>query len=224
MGNYPQFILPTPLSVAERMWEMLLDGSLLLLHWRATALEAGLGFMVALVVGVSLGYSVARSRLAERLISPYIGLSQGLPVVALAPLLSIWFDDDLTRKVVIVALICFVPILVNTVVALRGIDREMFEVARISGANWWQTARYVEIPLGAPALLGGVKLGLTLAVTGAIVGEFVTADAGLGFLLTYGRGTFDTTLVFVGLVNLALLAMLLYGAVSLLERRVEGWT
>jgi NitT/TauT family transport system permease protein len=222
IGNYPPFILPTPLAVAERTWEMLADGSLLL-HWGTTLLEAGIGFLLALVVGIGLGYMVAKSRLVERVVSPYIGLSQGLPVVALAPLLTIWFSEDLLRKVVIVALICFIPMLVNTVVALRGIDRSMYEVARISGASWWQTVRYVELPLGARPLLGGIKLALTLSVTGAIVGEFVTSDSGLGFLLMLGRGTFRTTDVFVGLVNLALLTMLLYGAVSLLERRVEGW-
>jgi NitT/TauT family transport system permease protein len=204
------------------MWAMLADGSLVG-HWRTTVLEAGLGFILALMLALALGYFIAKSRILDRVLSPYIGLSQGLPVVALAPLLAIWFRDDLTRKVIIVALICFIPMLVNTVVAVRSIDRSMLEVARISGASWWQTVRYVELPLGARALLGGIKLGLTLSVTGAIVGEFVTADSGLGFLLTLGRGSFDTTLVFVGLVNLALLTMVLYTLVTLLERRVETW-
>jgi NitT/TauT family transport system permease protein len=222
LGNYPPFILPTPPAVAERMWAMLMDRSLLG-HWLTTLLEAGLGFLLALMLALTLGYLIAKSPIVDRVISPYIGLSQGLPVVALAPLLAIWFQDDLTRKVVIVALICFIPMLINTVVALRGLDRSLLEVARISGASWWQTVRYVELPLGARPLLGGIKLGLTLSVTGAIVGEFVTADSGLGFLLTLGRGNFDTTLVFVGLVNLALLTMLLYSLVTLMERRVETW-
>jgi NitT/TauT family transport system permease protein len=222
LGNYPPFILPTPLAVAQRMWGMFESGTLWV-HWGTTVMEAGLGFAAALLPAAGLGYLVARSPALDRIISPYIGLSQGLPVVALAPLLAIWFSDDLLRKVVIVALICFVPVLVNTVVAMRSIDRSMLEVARISGASWWQTIRYVELPLGARPLLGGVKLGLTLAVTGAVVGEFVTADSGLGYLLTLGRGNFDTTLVFVGLVNLALLTTFLYALVTWMERRVDTW-
>lgn len=222
VGRYPAYILPTPLDVAERTWSMLLDGSLLL-HFGTTALEAGLGFVLALIVGLPLGYLIARSRRIERVISPYIAVSQGLPVVAIAPLLVLWLQDDLARKVVIVALIVFFPLLVNAVVGLRGIDRSMLEVARISGANPWQTIWYVELPLSLRALLGGVKLGLTLSITGAVVGEFVSSGAGLGFLLILGRGLFDTTLIFVGLVSLALLTVVIYLGVSLLEKSLISW-
>ena len=221
-GGYPAFILPTPLDVAQRTWSMLLDGSLLM-HAGTTIAEAGLGFVLALAVGVAFGYIIGHSRLLEKFLSPYIAVSQGLPVVALAPLLAIWFKDDLIRKVVIVALIVFFPILVNSIVAVRSIDRSMYEVARISGANLWQQIRYVELPLGLRSLLAGVKLGLTLAITGAVIGEFVSAQAGLGFLLTLGRGIFDTTLVFVGLVSLAVLTIVAYSLVSVLERALITW-
>jgi NitT/TauT family transport system permease protein len=222
VGGYPPYILPAPLDVAERTWGMLLDGSLLL-HFGTTTLEAGLGFVLALLVGLPLGYLIARSRRLERAISPYIAVSQGLPVVAIAPLLVLWLQDDLARKVVIVALIVFFPLLVNAVVGLRGIDRSMLEVARISGANPWQTIWYVELPLSLRALLGGVKLGLTLSITGAVVGEFVSSGAGLGFLLILGRGLFDTTLIFVGLVSLALLTVVIYLGISLLEKSLISW-
>lgn len=222
LGDYPPYILPAPLDVAERIWSMLLDGSLML-HFGTTTLEAGLGFALALLVGLPLGYLIARSHRLERAISPYIAVSQGLPVVALAPLLVLWLQDDLARKVVIVALIVFFPLLVNAVVGLRGIDRSMLEVARISGANRWQTIWYVELPLSLRALLGGVKLGLTLSITGAVVGEFVSSGAGLGFLLILGRGLFDTTLIFVGLVSLALLTVVIYLGTSLLEKSLIDW-
>ncbi len=222
VGNYPPFILPAPLDVAERTWSMLLDGSLWL-HFSTTVLEAGLGFVLALLVGLPLGYLLAHSRRLERVISPYIAVSQGLPVVAIAPLLVLWLQDDLARKVVIVALIVFFPLLVNAIVGLRGIDRSMLEVARISGANRWQTIWYVELPLSLRALLGGVKLGLTLSITGAVVGEFVSSGAGLGFLLILGRGLFDTTLIFVGLVSLAFLTVVAYLGVSLLEKSLISW-
>jgi NitT/TauT family transport system permease protein len=138
-------------------------------------------------------------------------------------LLVIWFKDDLLRNIVIVALICFFPILINTIVGVRGIDRSLLEMARISGANLWQTIYYVELPLGARALLGGVKLGVTLSITGAVIGEIVSSGSGLGFLLVYGRGLFDTRLVFVGLVSLAILAMAAYALITLLERIVVTW-
>lgn len=222
VGGYPAFILPTPAAVEGRMWSMLLDGSLLT-HFRTTTLEAGLGFVVALVVALLIGYPIGHSRLLERLLSPYIAVSQGLPVVALAPLLVLWFKEDLLRNVVIVALIVFFPILVNTIIGVRGLDRTLLEVALISGANFWQMIRFVELPLGLRPLLGGIKLGLTLSITGAVVGELVSSQSGLGFLLVYGRGLFDTTLIFVGLVSLAFMALVSYLTITLLEKVIITW-
>ena len=221
-GGYPSYILPSPGAVAEKAWSMLLDGSLPL-HFGTTLLEAGLGFLLALVVGTVVGYLLAHSPLIARVISPYIAVSQGLPVVAIAPLLVLWVSDDIARKVIIVALIAFFPILVNTIVGLRGIDRSMLEVARIEGANRLQTIRYVEMPLSLRAVLGGVRLGLMLSITGAVVGEFVSSDSGLGFLLMLGRGLFRTDIIFVGLVSLALLTLVIYAGVSLLERLLVTW-
>jgi NitT/TauT family transport system permease protein len=201
---------------------MLLDGSLPR-HFGTTVLEAGLGFLLASIVGITLGYVIGRSHLLERLVSPYIAISQGLPVVAIAPLLIIWVKDDLARKTIIVALIVFFPILVNTIVGIRSIDRSMIEVARISGANFLQTIRYVELPLSLRPLLGGVKLGLTLSITGAVIAEFVAPRSGLGFLLVLGQNLFDTTLIFVGLVSLSFLALLTYIGITILERALITW-
>ena len=222
LGNYPPYLLPTPPLVAERAWSMVLSGSLFAHFW-TTFLEAAFGFLLALAAGLILGYRIAHSHLLEKLISPYIGVSQGLPVIALAPLLVIWFKDDLWRNAVIVALIVFFPILVNTVVGLRSIDRSMLEVARMSGANRWQTIFYVEAPLSLRAVLGGIKLGLTLSITGAVIGELISANSGLGFLLAIGRNNYDTPLMFVGLVSLAVLTMTLYALVTVLERAIIDW-
>jgi NitT/TauT family transport system permease protein len=221
-GGYPTYILPSPADVAEQAWSMLLDGSLPV-HFGTTLMEAGLGFVAALAVGTVVGYLLAQWPIVARAISPYIAVSQGLPVVAIAPLLVLWVSDDIARKVIIVALIAFFPILVNTIVGLRGIDRSMLEVARISGANRLQTIRYVEAPLSLRAVLGGVRLGLMLSITGAVVGEFVSADSGLGFLLMLGRGLFRTDIIFVGLVSLALLTLVIYAGVSLLEHLLVTW-
>ena len=217
LGNYPPYILPTPPLVAERAWGMILSGSLFGHFW-TTFLETGLGFSLALIVGLALGYPMARSHLFERLANPYIGVSRGLPVVAIAPLLVIWFNDDLLRNIVVVALIVFFPILVNTIVGLRGIDRSLLEMGRISGANFWQMVWYVELPLGLRALLGGVKVGLTLSVTGAVVGELISANSGLGFLIALGRSNYDTPLMFVSLASLVIFTMGLYAFVTVLEK------
>jgi NitT/TauT family transport system permease protein len=221
-GQYPAYLLPTPAAVANRWWSMLLDGSLLG-HFGTTILEAGLGFLVALVLGVSLGYLISHIHVLERVANPYIAVSQGLPIIAIAPLLVLWVGDDLTRKIIVVALIVFFPIVVNTVVGLRSIDRSMLEVARISGANHWQTIRYVELPLSLRGLLAGIKLGLTLSITGAIVSEFVSSSSGLGFLLILGRGLFDTTLIFVGLISLVMLTLAAYLSVTFIEKAVINW-
>ena len=221
-GRYPAYLLPTPAAVADRWWSMLLDGSLLG-HFGTTILEAGLGFLVALVLGVSLGYLISHMHVLERIVNPYIAVSQGLPIIAIAPLLVLWVSDDLTRKVIVVALIVFFPIVVNTVVGLRSIDRSMLEAARISGANLWQTILYVELPLSLRGLLAGVKLGLTLSITGAIVSEFVSSSSGLGFLLILGRGLFDTTLIFVGLISLVMLTLVAYLSITLIEKTVINW-
>jgi NitT/TauT family transport system permease protein len=226
LGNYPSYILPTPAEVGEDLWSLLVGTSLfgsLFKHAWTTLQEAGLGFLLAFGVGTSLGYVIGHSRALERFLSPYIAVSQGLPVVALAPLLAIWFDDNLLRNVVIVALIVFFPILVNTIVGVRSIDRTMYEVARIEGANFLQRLWYVELPLGLRALLGGIKLGLTLAITGAVIGEFVSAGSGLGFLLMAGRGQFDASIVFAGLVSLATLTVIMYTAVTVLEKVLIDW-
>jgi NitT/TauT family transport system permease protein len=221
-GQYPAYLLPTPAAVANRWWSMLLDGSLLG-HFGTTILEAGLGFLVALVLGVSLGYLISHMHVLERIVNPYIAVSQGLPIIAIAPLLVLWVGDDVTRKVIVVALIVFFPIVVNTVVGLRSIDRSMLEAARISGANHWQTIRYVELPLSLRGLLAGVKLGLTLSITGAIVSEFVSSSSGLGFLLILGRGLFDTTLIFVGLISLVMLTLASYLSITMIEKTVINW-
>lgn len=222
MGSYPTFILPTPLDVAVKIGRMAADGSLFSNTW-TTIVEAGLGFIAAFLVGTTGGYLIGHSHFLEKILSPYIALSQGLPVVAIAPLLAIWVRNDLAEKIFVVALIVFFPILVNTIIAVRSIERSMYEVARISGANRLQTLRYVELPLGLRSLMGGVKLGLTLAITGAVIGEFISAGSGLGFLLTLGRGQFDTPLVFVGLVCLAALTIIAYTFVTILEKALITW-
>jgi NitT/TauT family transport system permease protein len=159
----------------------------------------------------------------ERLLAPYVVASQSIPLVAIAPLLVIWFGPGLFSKVLICALIVFFPILINTIVGLRSVPDDLRDLLRTLQATRWQTLRLLEIPAAMQVFLGGLRIGATLSVIGAVVGELVGADRGLGFLINVGRGQYDTALVFVAVFTLIGMAMSLYGVVVLLERRLLAW-
>ncbi len=156
----------------------------------------------------------------ESLVAPYLAASQAIPIVALAPLLVIWLGPGALSKIVVCALTLFFPVLINTIVGIRSVDRELVELLRSLQATRWQSFIYLEIPAALPVLLGGLKIGVTLSVIGAVVSEFVSADRGLGFLVNLARGLFDTPLMFVALFTLMAIALAMYLAVSALERRV----
>jgi NitT/TauT family transport system permease protein len=222
LGDYPAFILPPPEMVAARFWRALLDGSLLR-HTGHTFQEILLGLAVGLSVASILGYVLARSRLMERLLAPYIVASQAIPIIAIAPLIFIWFGPGLLSTVLVTALIVFFPILVNTIVGVRSVPRELHDLMRSYRATRWQTFLKLELPAALPILLGGLKVGATLAVIGATVAEFVRPTQGLGYLILTAKNRFDTDLVFVALFVLVGIALALYGLVSWAERRLLAW-
>lgn len=221
-GGYKPFILPGPGLVAQRFAQAAQSG-ILWQHTAATLVEALGGFAIALVFGLALGYILAHIPWLERALSPLLAASQAIPIVAVAPLVILWFGPGLTSKLLVAALITFLPILISTVVALRGIPRELREMALISGASRGQMLRYVEAPLSLPVLFGGIRTGLALATTGAVVGEFVAGREGLGALINIARGLFDTPLIFVALITLALITLTLYLVAHLAERLLVTW-
>lgn len=218
----PPFILPSPSLVWTRLYQVLLDGSLLR-HTLVTLSEVITGLVLGVCVATGLGYALAKWPAVERLLSPYVVASQSVPIVAIAPLLVIWFGPGMLSKVLICALIVFFPVLVNTVVGLHSVPEDLRDLMRSLKATRWQTFRLLEAPAALPVFLGGLRIGATLAVIGAVVGEFVGADRGLGFLINRARGQYDTALVFVALLALVLMALALYGLVILLERRFLSW-
>jgi NitT/TauT family transport system permease protein len=218
----PAYVLPMPGKVLAAWLQLLQNGSLWR-HLSATLSEALTGFAVALVVGGAIAYPLARSETLSRLASPFIATTQAMPMIALAPVLVMWFGLGLSSKVIICALIVFFPILVSTMVGLRSIDRELLEAARSLGASAWQTLWFVEFPLALRPVLGGVRLGLTLAMTGAIVGEFVASDAGLGFLMTLSRTNFDAPMVFAAALTVAAVSTLMYKFVGWLDHVLITW-
>ncbi len=221
-SGFPAFILPSPEQVGARFVQSVMDGSLIR-NALITLVEVLAGLALGVCVATILGYLLARSIPLERLLSPYIVASQSIPIVAIAPLLVIWFGPGLSSKILICALIVFFPVLVNTVVGVRSVPEDLRDLMRSLQATRWQTLKNLEMPAALPVFLGGLRIGATLAVIGAVVGEFVGAKSGLGFMVNVGRGVYDTALVFVAVFTLIAMALILYGAVSLIEHRLLGW-
>jgi len=218
VGGYPPFILPPPEQVAARFVSAWADGTILP-HALRTLFEVALGFGVGAGLALVTGYALARLPLAERLLSPYLVAAQATPILALAPLLALWFGPGLTAKIVICALIVFFPVAIATMVGVRAVDARLLELARSLRATRWQIVTTLEVPAALPAIFGGLRVGVTLAVVGAIVGEWAGADRGLGLLVNLARGAlFDIPLMFATLLTIALLGIGLYGLVVLVER------
>jgi len=220
--DLPEFFLPSPQIVWQRFVGSIQAGTLAR-HTATTFSEVIGGLAIGISVAAILGYILAKSRTMERLLAPYIVASQSIPIVAIAPLLVIWFGSGRLSKVLISALIVFFPILVNTVVAVRNVPEDLRDLMRSLQATRWQVFSKLEIPAAMPVLLGGLKIGATLSVIGAVVGEFVAADEGLGFLINLARGMYDTPMVFVAVLTLIAMALLLYSVVAVLEIRLLYW-
>jgi NitT/TauT family transport system permease protein len=222
IGGYPVFILPPPETVASRLVEALRAGTIQP-HLLATLQEIVLGFLVGGGLALIAGYALARSPLVERLLSPYIVAAQATPILALAPVLYLWFGPGLLGKVLICALIVFFPIAVGTMVGVRSVDAGLIELGRSLRATRRQILTTLEVPAALPSILGGMRVGVTLAVVGAIVGEWAGASRGLGVLVNLARGSlFDIPLMFATLVTIALVGVGLYVLVVMLERRLVG--
>jgi len=222
LGDYPDFILPDPVTVFREIGKIATNG-LLWHHTLATLLEIMGGLTLGLTTATIIGYLLAKSPILERLAGPYIVASQSIPSIAIAPLLIIWFGSGKMSKVLICALVVFFPVLVNTIVGIRSVDEGLQTLMRSLRANRWQTFTMLEIPAAMPVLLGGLKIGVTLSVIGAVVGEFVGADRGLGYLINLAKGLFNTPLMFAALISLATISLILYLIVSGLEKWLLAW-
>ncbi len=221
-SGLPAFVLPSPLQVWQRFLLSLSDGELAQ-NTIVTLTEILLGLLSGACFAVILGYLIAKSRVLENVLSPYLVASQAVPLVAIAPLLVIWFGPGIFSKVLICALIVFFPVLVNTIVGLRAVPTSLYDLMYSLRASPRQILLHLEIPAALPIFLGGLRIGATLSVIGAVVGELVGADHGLGVLINVGRGTYDTPMVFVAVFTLIVLALLLYGIVAWMERKLLAW-
>ena len=222
VSGLPPFILPPPESVAGRFVEAWLDGTVWP-HFQTTMIEVALGFAVGAGLALVVGYLLARSVLIERLASPYLVAAQAIPILVLAPLLVLWFGPGLLSKVVICSLIVFFPVAIATMVGIRSVDAGLLELGRSLRATPRQVLTTLEIPAALPNIFGGMRVGVTLAVVGAVVGEWAGAREGLAVLINLARGSmFDIPLMFATLLTIALIGIALYLVVVAVEHRLVG--
>ena len=216
----PAYLLPPPSSIIRRIF---VDYRLFATHAWVTVGEVLTGFGLAIVVSIPLAAVLARYRPLESALYPLLVASQTIPKVAIAPLLVVWFGFGLLPKVLIVFLIAFFPIVVDSMVGFRSVPREVTWLARSMGASQWDTFRRISVPAALPHIFAGLKVASTLAVVGAVVGEFVAADQGLGYQLIVANGVMDVQLSFALLLLLSVLGVVLYALIDLLERAMLPW-
>ena len=213
------FILPTPLQILKvtiRFFPQLLR------HTWTTTVEILLGFAIGNAVAVAMAVCIVNSRVVERALYPLIIASQTVPKVAVAPLFLIWFGSGLTPKVVIAAIVCFFPTVVNTVQGLRATDERAIDLFRLVAASRRQVFVKLQFPSALPYFFAGLKISIALAVIGAIIGEWVGANSGLGYLIMYSTQTLRTDLMFAALLVVSLLGILLY-LIAVLFERLFSW-
>jgi NitT/TauT family transport system permease protein len=210
-------VLPPPTAVAAALWQGLASGYFWP-HLQTTALELLLGLVAGCALGFAAGVALGEHPLLRRVVMPYVVASQVVPKLALAPLFVLWFGFGVTPTVVITALICFFPLMENTLTGLAQVPPERLELFRMLGATRSQTLWRLKLPMGLPAILAGLRVAVVLALVGAVVGEFIGASRGLGALVIATQGTMDTALMFAVLVLIAALGLVAYQATLLLER------
>ena len=218
--NVPSWQLPTPSAILN---ELIASKGLLWRHTLVTLQEIVVGFSVALITGLTLAAGIAYSRILERSVYPIIIASQTIPVIAIAPLLLIWVGYGLTPKVIIVALICFYPISVNTVDGLKSIDPDMVNMFRTLGASRFQVFTKLQIPNSLPFMFSGIKIGISVSVIAAVIGEWVGGSEGLGYLITYSQPLFLTARVFAAIFLLSLMGIILFVLGVWIEHLTMPW-
>ena len=220
--HVPSFYLPRPSKVLTALLHGFENRTLPAALW-VTFQEAGEGFVIGSLGGIIVGTLIAQYRLVERTLFPYIVAFQTLPKVAIAPLFVVWLGFDLQSTVLISALVAFFPLLVNVIAGLHSVDRERVEMMRAFAASEWQIFRMLRFPNALPFVFAGLDLAAVFSVIGAVVGEFVGAQAGLGYLIQALNFTLDVAGMFAVLVVLAALGLSFHGAVRLAYRLIVFW-
>lgn len=219
-GNIPKWQLPAPSAIAQ---ELVASWGLLLHHTYITLQEVVAGFLLALVSGLLLATAIVRSKIMERAILPILVSSQTIPIITIAPLLLIWVGYGLASKIIVVALISFYPIAVNTIDGLKAINADMVAMMKSLGASRWQIFTKLQVPTSLPYMFSGIKVGISISVIGAVIGEWVGASGGLGYLITYSQPLFLTSRVFAAIFVLSVMGVGLFALAGLVARLMLPW-
>lgn len=218
LSGLSEFVLPTPLAIAKRIVN---DLPLLSAHTYVTLLEVIFGFTLGALIGIPLALSIFYSRAFERAIYPILVGLQTIPKVSLAPILVLYLGYGWAPKIVLAFMISFFPIVISTVVGLQSLDKNLVNLVRSMGANEWQTFFKLRLPAALPNIFAGFKVAISLAVIGAVIGEYVAAERGLGYLQLQANSQFDTTLNFATVVTISALGVMLYFVIDIIESRVS---
>ncbi len=214
------YLIPAPSEVAESLWA---DRELLAENGWVTLREVLAGFALALILGTAFAVALHLSETARRAVYPLLVASQTVPIIVVAPILVVWFGFGITPKLLIIALICFFPITVNTLDGLRSVDPDAVKLMRTLDASRGGILRRLELPAALPYLFSGAKIAIAVAVIGAVFGEWSGSDSGLGHLMLESSAQLLTSRLFAAVVILSIFAILLFGLLSLLERRFAWW-
>ncbi len=218
----PVFVVPPPSAIVQALWRGLESGVYWSNAW-VTLSEAFLGFAVAAVGGVVLGGLIAQFRLVERMVYPYVVALQTVPKIAIAPLIILWFGFGISSKVVIAATVAFFPVLVNVIVGLKTLDQSKIELMRSLKATRWQVFWLVRLPNALPFVFAGLDIAIVFSILGAIVGEFVGSQKGLGNMIVQLNFSLDVAGVFAALVLLSVMGVVLHLGMQWLQRRLVFW-
>lgn len=218
--DIPEYLIPLPLTVAEYIFQ---KWNFLLKHSWVTTYETFAGFFLSILVGVPLAILLVWSKILERSIMPILVVSQTFPKVAIAPLLIIWFGLGLLPKVLVSFLIAFFPVVISGVTGMRSVETEMMELIQSMRANRLQIFWKIRLPNALPHLFSGFKVAITFAIVGAVIGEWVGASKGLGYMLLWANANLDTPLLFSVLACLTVIGVIFYYSVVMIERWVIPW-
>jgi NitT/TauT family transport system permease protein len=217
LAGISEFVLPTPWTIIKRIF---VDWALLLHHAWITVLEVVFGFGLAVLTGIPTALAIFYSRVFERAVYPLLVALQTVPKVVLAPLLVLYLGYAWAPKIFLAFLISFFPVVIATVVGLQSLDKPMVNLLRSMGANEWQVFVKVRMPAALPNIFGGFKVGIGLAVIGAVIGEYVAAERGIGYLQLQASSRFDTALSFAAVVVISGVGVTLFSIISFLERKI----
>ena len=218
--NIPPYQIPKPIDVLTTLWQ---EWPMLLREAWPTTLATIQGFLLSAAFGIPVAMLIAGSRTVEAYVYPLLVFSQSIPKIAIAPLFVVWFGFGMFPKVLSAFLLGFFPVVVSAVQGFKSVEPDMMDLARAMEANRLQIFRMVSLPHAMPAIFAGLKVSITLAVVGAVVGEFVGSNSGIGFVLQRSIGTFEMPTMFAALIILALIGVILFWILDVIERFAIPW-